>query len=266
MELQELREKPHLSASGISDYIDCGLLYKFGRIDKLEPEFVSAALLLGIAIHATLAEFYQSKMVGEKMDVKLLHNYFELHWAKCAYGRSDVKYKEGEDYNTLLMKGKELLSVYINDLPDDNFTIVGIEEPFSFEIEGLPVPVIGVFDLVLEDSSGVITIVDHKTSARSYSNSEIDNNMQLTIYQMAAKANGYAEREILLRFDALIKTKTPKFESYYTTRSEWDEKKTAKKIIKVWEGISKGIFIPNDTSWKCTNCAYKGACDEWFRR
>ncbi len=83
---------------------------------------------------------------------------------------------------------------------------------------------------------------------------------------MAAKANGYAEREILLRFDALIKTKTPKFESYYTTRSEWDEKKTAKKIIKVWEGISKGIFIPNDTSWKCSNCAYKGACDEWFRR
>jgi putative RecB family exonuclease len=39
------------------------------------------------------------------------------------------------------------------------------------------------------------------------------------MYQIAAKQNGFADREILLRFDALIKTKTPKFEQYWTTRS-----------------------------------------------
>ena len=35
MTLYELRQKPHLSASSVGDYIDCGMLYKFGRVDRL---------------------------------------------------------------------------------------------------------------------------------------------------------------------------------------------------------------------------------------
>ena len=88
--------------------------------------------------------------------------------------------------------------------------------------------------------------------------------MQLTVYQLAVKANGFSDREILLKFDCLIKTKTPKFEPCWTTRSEVDEKRLVRKTFQVWEGISKGVFIPNDQSWKCNGCAYKKACDEWF--
>lgn len=36
-----------------------------------------------------------------------------------------------------------------------------------------------------------------------------------------------------------------------------------KKIRSVWEGITKGVFIPNDTSWKCTTCNYKSYCEQW---
>ena len=94
----------------------------------------------------------------------------------------------------------------------------------------------------------------------------MDRNFQLTLYQIATKTNGYSDREILLRFDCLIKTKTPKFEQYYTTRSDLDEQRAARKIAEVWNGIEKGVFIPNDGSsnWKCKGCAYKKACDDWF--
>ena len=81
---------------------------------------------------------------------------------------------------------------------------------------------------------------------------------------MALKANGYKDREILLRFDTLIKTKTPKFEQYYTTRGVTEELRLIRKIEKVWEGINAEIYIPNDTSWKCKKCPYRKACDEWF--
>jgi len=40
--------------------------------------------------------------------------------------------------------------------------------------------------------------------------------------------------------------------------------KNLKVKVQVWEGIQKGVFIPNDTSWKCKNCSYKVACDSWF--
>ena len=81
---------------------------------------------------------------------------------------------------------------------------------------------------------------------------------------MAAKANGFSDREVLLKFDCLVKTKNPKFEQYYTTRTETEELRLIRKIQRVWEGISKGVFIPNDTGWKCKTCPYKKACDEWF--
>jgi len=108
-------------------------------------------------------------------------------------------------------------------------------------------------------------IVGSALEVRSLSVDEVDKNLQITIYHMAARANGYKDREMLLRFDCLIKTKACKFEQYYTTRSEMDEMRALKKIRHVWEGISKRVFIPND-SWRCKGCSYKNACDEWFMK
>jgi putative RecB family exonuclease len=125
-------------------------------------------------------------------------------------------------------------------------------------------PIIGATDLIEEDDSGTIIITDWKTSARAYGIDEVDRNQQLTCYQMAARANGFNHREIVLKFDTLIKTKKPKFEQYYTVRTGIDEKRLVRKILKVWEGINRGVFIPNDTSWKCPNCQYRQHCDEWF--
>jgi putative RecB family exonuclease len=161
-------------------------------------------------------------------------------------------------------EGKSLLATYYHQLPEDDFTVLGIEEPFLFNIPGVPVPFIGVIDLVEEDLSGTVIISDFKTSSKAYTADEVDKSLQLTLYGMAAKANGYQNDDILLRFDCLIKTKIPKFEQYYSVRSESDEKHAVRLIQKVWEGISKGVFIPNDTSWKCAFCEFKVNCQEWF--
>ena len=135
-----------------------------------------------------------------------------------------------------------------------------------FRIPGVPVPIIGATDLVEEDPSGAIIITDFKTSGKAYSVDEVDKNPQMTIYQMAFKKNGYKDREILLKFDALIKTKTPKFEQYWTTRSDADERRMVRRIKEVWNGINKEVFVPNDTSWKCKGCHYQQACKDWFEK
>jgi putative RecB family exonuclease len=50
MELSELRKTPHLSASSIGEYVECGLLYKLGRVDRIPMEFKSDALEFGTVI------------------------------------------------------------------------------------------------------------------------------------------------------------------------------------------------------------------------
>ncbi len=267
MDLSELRKKEHLSASAISDYIDCGLLFKFGRVDKIIPEFRPVSLEFGSAMHMALADFHMEKMREPYPSGKYLHDSFSSHWQNLAYGKDeDIRYPEGQNYETLLLQGMELLTAYYNKASWMDFECIAIEEPFSFTIPGCPYPIIGAIDLIEKDPSGTIIINDFKTSSRAYSNDEVDRNFQLTLYQMAARSNGYADSDILLRFDCLIKTKKPKFESYYTTRSKKDEIRAQKKILEVAKGISRGIFIPNDSpsNYKCKNCSYKKNCDAWF--
>ena len=264
MDLNELRAKPHLSSSSIGDYIDCGMLYKFSRVDKLPREFIPSSLEFGTVIHLVLAEFYRGKMDGYKMLLKEVHESFKNHWLERVKNRNGIQYTDGQDFDTMLNQGIDLLTAWYENLTDDNFKVIAIEEPFSIDIENLDVPIIGVTDLIEEDESGAVIITDFKTSSKAYSIDQVDKNQQLTFYQMAVKNNGFADREILLKFDCLIKTKKPKFESYWTTRSEIDEIKLVKKIHQVWQGISKAVWVPNDTSWKHKNCQYRQYCDEWF--
>ena len=264
MKITELRDQPHLSASGINDYLECGLLYKLSRVDRLRPESYPDSLVLGQAIHRVLADFYLKLQSGTRLAQKNLEESFSEHWESLAYGRGDIQYKTGKSYHTYLTEGKELLAAFNRDLPDEECKILGVEQVFTCELEGLPVPLIGIYDLVLEDPAGIITIVDHKTASKSYTMADANQNLQMTIYHMAARTNGYGEQDLLLRLDVLIKTKVPKFEQYYTARGDWEERRTIKKIQAVWEGIIKGVFIPNDGSWKCGNCGYKTACKEWF--
>ncbi|MCK5679204.1 hypothetical protein KAI46_00150, partial [bacterium] len=74
----------------------------------------------------------------------------------------------------------------------------------------------------------------------------------------------YPDREILLKLDALIKTKKPRFEQFYTFRDDFDEQRVVKKILAVWNGIQKEVFIPNEESRYCFSCEYKSHCNNWF--
>lgn len=266
MVLSELRKTEHLSASSIGTYVECSLMYKFSKIDRIPMEYNPDNLVFGTCIHITLEQYYQEKMIGVKLLLKDIHEIFEKTWTIRAEDKTDIQYSKDYDFKSMLMLGKDLLTVWYNKLPENNYTILGIEEAFSFYLPGIPIPFIGAMDLIEEDTAGTIIVTDHKTSGKSYSISDVDQNQQLTLYQLAMKAMGYGDREILLKFDILIKTKTRKFEQYWTTRSELDEHRLIKKAVQVWDGIQKGVFIPNDTSWKCKNCSYEKACNEWFER
>ena len=263
MDLYELRKQPHLSSSSISDYLDCSLMYKFGRVDRLPMEFVADALEFGTVIHKVLAEYYQARMIGDRLLLKDVHETFKMLWKETAEGRDDIRYAPGKSYETYLTEGIDLISAWYQKSRLEEFRVLAIEEAFSISIPGVSIPIIGAIDLI-EESGNSIVITDFKTSGRSYGRDEIDNNMQMTVYQLAAKSNGFAAREILLRFDCLIKTQKPKFETYYTVRSELDEIRLIKKIQQVWDGIRKGVFIANDTSWKHKNCPYRQVCDQFL--
>jgi putative RecB family exonuclease len=266
MNISEFLKIPHLSSSSLTSYVECGLAYKFAKVDRLKPEFIPDALAYGSTIHKTLENYYYEKKSGIVLTLNEIHDCFEELWNMEAGNMDDIQYSEGKNFEAYLVAGKDLLSAWFDKLPKDDFKILGIEEGFVFYVPGLDIPIVGFIDLLEEDENRTVILTDFKTAGKIYSSDEIDKNIQLTLYQLAMKSNGYADREILLKLDCLIKTKTPKFEQYYTTRSSTDELRLIRKIQQVWEGINKGIFLPNDTSWKCKGCQYQKACENWFMK
>jgi len=264
--LHDLRAKPHLSASSVMDYIECGLRYKLSRVDKKTPDHRSASLVLGSAIHRTLKQYNIARRDGKTFTLEDLQDRFDSNWKDIAQGFVMISYpKDAPDIMTF-KEGVKLIETFYDHLPDEPYEVLEVEEPFQFYIHGIEAPVIGAMDLIEADESGTVIIADYKTSAKAYSKDQINRNFQMTVYQMAARANGYADRELLLRFDCLIKTKTPKFEQYYTTRSEDDLTRAEMVIRAVWDGINKNVFVPNPTSWKCKNCEFKSHCVKWHEK
>lgn len=263
MDIQEMWKTPHLSSSSISKYIDCSLLYRFSKVDKRKPEFTPDVLIFGSAVHFVISLINQGRKVRTPLELSDINQAFEEHWSAVVKKTEDLAHTKGNSFESLLEQGKGLLKAYYHSGLEEGFKVISIEQPFRFNLKGLSVPVIGITDLIEEDSKGTIIVTDFKTRSKAFSENEIHTDMQLTLYQMAMKASEYRDREIMLRFIALIKTKAPRVEHYWTMRTELDEKRMAKKAIQVWDGIQKGVFMPNDGHWKCTNCGYKTACLEW---
>jgi putative RecB family exonuclease len=260
MILDELRKKPHLSATAIGSYIDCGFAYKIGKILKYRPEFRPDAMEFGSCIHRVLADYNVVRQDGRHLDLNDMKELFKDYWATAVKDEESVKYSNGKDYETLLNDGLLLIEQFYWKSKESVFDVVSVEVPFVFHMDEVPVPIIGVIDLIEQDSDETIIITDYKTSSRAFSSDEIDNNDQLTIYQMAARNNGLTQGEILLKLDVLIKTKQPKFEQYFTTRSKEDEARVLRKMQEVWKGITSEIFIPNSGTWKCKGCVYTETC------
>jgi len=223
-------------------------------------------LVFGNAVHRTLDHFYRTKLDGTRLSVDEMQSLFERTWLECVDACTVVKYGDNRSPTTMIECGKALIATYLREVPDTAFTVLATEQPFVLELDNLPVPVIGIIDLVEEDEKGTVIITEFKTSARKLSHDDVMRHMQLTLYGLAARLNGFKDREIILRIDCLLKTKKPRLEQFYAMRTEEDEQRLIRLLSEVWQSLSQGIFIPNITSWKCPLCEYKTHCDSYLIR
>lgn len=251
----------HISFSSMRQYIDCGLQLRFRKIDCLEPEFVSDALVFGSCIHKALATFNQHRKENKSVNSNELGDWFEEYWQNNV--PENIKYNNGNNYNSAIVQGRNLLSTFYEQKRDD-YQILEIEKEFRLDLKNLPLSIIGYIDLIETDESGNILITEFKTAARSYSRSQIDQNEQLTVYHLAMQ-DMYPEKRIINKIECLIKTKTLKLETYYSYRDIDDHNRFIKTAQEVVKGIQAEVFIPNINSWKCGNCEFKTACREYLK-
>ena len=119
------------------------------------------------------------------------------------------------------------------------------------------IPVVGFVDLVdFDQEEEKHFIVDHKVVAKSKSQNEADNDLQLTVY-----SHVHATADV--RFDSFVKTKKPKISIVKSQRTNLDGLWAEKVFETVGQAIASGTFPACDPSgWACTKkwCGYAKLC------
>jgi DNA helicase-2/ATP-dependent DNA helicase PcrA len=240
----------YLSYSQIETFKVCPLHYKLKYIYKV-PTPPSSAQSFGISIHSALKDFYISIKQGKKANEKLLINLLEDNWVREGFSS---KSHEGRSFG----KAKEFLCEYFEKEYDKKRIPLLLEQPFTIPL-GVELKIGGKIDRVDELAGGGIEIIDYKTGANVPTQREVDHDMQLTFYALAAttmkeKPFGRMPKEVKLTlyyFDGHKKIST--------TRTKSDLEKAKEEIFKIRDEIEKSDFTCSG-GMLCRNCEYRLLC------
>ncbi len=180
-----------LSYTQISRYQSCPLWYKLQYIDRLEPKD-KWYFSFGSTIHACAEYFFKVRVPPPPLLEELLE-FYEQNWLSEGYesAEEEAKYKA---------YGREILSKFWEIHSADFKMPVAVEPRFYIDIEG--VKLTGYIDRVDKLDSGGLSIVDYKTDKELFTIDDLETNLQLTLYQLAAEETWHlpVERLTLYHF------------------------------------------------------------------
>ncbi|HXJ84748.1 MAG TPA: PD-(D/E)XK nuclease family protein [Candidatus Methylomirabilis sp.] len=141
-------------------------------MDRLEPEFVPAALPFGSGIHGAAAFLLRGVQEGKAPRLDEVQGYFESYWAVETQHRP-VRFGERDTKESLLDLARRMLEVFRTRREPD-LEVLTVEQPFDVPLidldtgEILDRALVGTLDLIERDGEGRVVVVDLKTSARKY--------------------------------------------------------------------------------------------------
>lgn len=189
----------------------------------------------------------------DDLPVKQLTDLFSDFWDS---GVKETVFEEDEKPGQVKDEGIGLISAYHNQVsPAIQPKIV--EKEFELSFQNVDYTLKGRLDLV--DSQDII--IDHKTTKRSMPEDNAAKDLQLTCYALAYRQT-FGLQESALRFDVMVRNKTPKIQQLSTQRSQEDIDRFLKILAYVSKAIKTGIFYPNE-NYFCGMCGYKELCRGW---
>jgi len=262
----EVRQQPHVSFTQLDQYLRCPLRYRFLYIDRLEADFVPAARAFGSGIHAAAAVFFRGLGQGERPSVADVQGYFESFW-QLETGHQPIRYGASESRDGLLDLGRRMLAVLCEHVTPGT-EVLAVEQPFAVPLidldtgEVLERDLVGTWDLLERDADGFV-VVDLKTSARKYSDLQVEASLQLSVYNYAVGLSPWADGDgVRLRFDVLTKTRVPELHRYWTTRDRAANVRLFRLVAEVLGAIEAGVFYPN-VGWQSKDCQFRSKCWAW---
>ncbi|MGB3346324.1 MAG: PD-(D/E)XK nuclease family protein [Candidatus Humimicrobiia bacterium] len=237
-----------LSYSAISTYRGCPLRYKFIYIDKLKT-LPKPYFSFGSSLHKA-TEFFYSGMFATPPTLDELLNYYEENWESEGFKSKDDEQKHFE-------LGKKILEEFHKINSKDYKIPIAVEYKFNVDLKGIVLT--GIIDRVDKLPSGSIEIIDYKSGKRLPSIEELNNDLQLSIYYIAAeKIWGILPEKLTIYHLRSNKT-------FSTHRKPDKIKETIEIMFDVLNDIEKRKFEAKESPL-CSFCDFHQFCPEFAHK
>jgi CRISPR/Cas system-associated exonuclease Cas4 (RecB family) len=223
-------------------------------------------MVLGGAVHAALAEHHRQLQAREERDAALVPERVlaevEAEWQRRE-GEGTVAYPPDESRDELLGVARRLVTAYLATEPPTG--IVAVEERVTVPLVNsrgafLEKPLVAVADLVYGEP-GELTVRELKTSARAFSQGEVDLAPQATCYAHAThQRHGVWPR---VEYCVLTKTKTPRAQLVTTERTASHAGRLGDLVESVDRAVTAGVFYPIESPLNCSGCPFRSECRAW---
>ena len=249
----------YLSASRLKSYLTCPLRFYYEKVLAI-PKPANAAAHLGKAVHASLASYHTRLWRGEDASVEVVAGRFGIEFSKLE-DVQPVKWEEAGDRFDAMAAGERLVRAYIADETGrERIRPIGVEVKLEAEIPGVPIPLVGVADLVREGNR----LTDFKTTGVT-PNPGLEawqHELQVTAYDLLIEENtGTAVSEAELVF--LVKTKTPKIVRQTLPAPDATQRARFKALAEVYvRGNERREYHPCPGQ-HCAWCQFRNECRRW---
>ena len=248
----------YVSASRLKSFLSCRLKFYYEKVLGLKPP-ASHNLQIGKAVHAGLQFFHKAVWRGEDAAVEAVAGEYARQYGELEQ-QDPVDY-EGLPREECLASGERVLRAYLaSDLARDPRGIMGVEVALRSEDAGLPLPLVGIVDLVRE---GVVP-VDFKTagSTPTPSTEAWLHESQLVAYNILLR-DATGEQPGPGELVHLVKLKTPKVIYQQLPPVEQRHLDRFRALVNVYvAGVKNEEYYPAP-GLQCSWCSFRGSCAKW---
>ncbi len=248
----------YLSASRLKSFLTCRLKFYYEKVLGLKTPS-TPNLHIGKAVHAGLEAFHHARWRGEETSTPLiLEAYHSAYAALEEEEKVDYGDKERED---CLATGERVVRAYLeSELAADPRRVLGVEVYLRAEDPSMPLPLLGVLDLVREGN----VPVDFKTigSTPDLAEEAWANQLQLSMYHLLLR-DATDEEPGAGELVYLVKLKTPKVIQHRLPPVEEVPLARLRSLADIYvDGVKRGDFYPSP-GMHCRWCEFRGRCRAW---
>lgn len=248
--------------SSLSTFENCPEMFRRRYIeDEIIPPGIAAHI--GTGLHKGAEVNHRAKMVtgrDEPLDViqdAARDGYIQAVKEKQIYVAPEDRPAARLEAEAAIDQTVGLAALYHREVAPTILPAL-VEHRVEIEVPGLALPVSGTLDVVDADN----LLADLKTASKAWPESKANTSPQATIYYLLVKeTTGRPPSGI--RFDVLIKGKTPRRQTLTTTRTRADFQTLVLRMNIMLQMIYAGLFPPAPTGhWICSPrfCGYWWSC------